>query len=313
MSDFVSEIEKYSKPKSIGRFILQDNYAVTYRGDSNKKVSDDQLAALQKNWGKVKYKGNLSKETQKKIRTFATIWSRSIETYNRLMSLSNPKDCRRIVFITLTLSSKQNHDDNWIKRNMLATFLQELKRKYNIVNYFWRAESQKNGNIHFHILTDSYIPKSACNYIWDRVQFNNNYIIVEPVYSSNYQSPSTRIESPKSDSSIAIYCVKYCLKEEGYRIIEGRIWGCSERLKTIEPFELNMNEELLQVLLILTKNNHITNQADQFFDLYFGNVYQWLCKYSPTVAYCCDDHHYNVYLVLYHEYSSGEEIDINNF
>ena len=53
-------------------------------------------------------------------------------------------------FITLTLSDVQAHTDDSIKEHMLQPFLYWLQRYYNC-SYVWKAETQINGNIHFHI------------------------------------------------------------------------------------------------------------------------------------------------------------------
>lgn len=66
------------------------------------------------------------------------------------------RDCF-LTFVTLTLPSKQMHDDNFIKRHLLDKFITILRKKYNVKLYLWVAEPQVNGNIHFHILIDKFI------------------------------------------------------------------------------------------------------------------------------------------------------------
>src|SRR5690606_39568338 len=61
----------------------------------------------------------------------------------------------RLSFITLTLPSPQGSiSDKEIKRGPLRMFIQKMGRRYGMYNYVWKAEKQKNGNIHFHITTD---------------------------------------------------------------------------------------------------------------------------------------------------------------
>ena len=61
------------------------------------------------------------------------------------------------VFVTLTLPSVQRHEDNVIKQQILKPFIEELKERYGVKYYFWKAEIQENGNIHFHLIIDHYI------------------------------------------------------------------------------------------------------------------------------------------------------------
>ena len=79
-------------------------------------------------------------------------------------------------FITLTLSSEQIHDDKFIKRHMLNRFIQTCKRKYNVIFYYFYAEKQKNGNLHFHLIFDRYIDWQMLRNDWNDVQSDNGYI-----------------------------------------------------------------------------------------------------------------------------------------
>lgn len=301
------------KTSVIGRFIVQDNYAVTFRGTNSGKCSEAQTDALKKNWGKIEYTGKLSTDAKKQIRTFMCVWSRAIEGYNRIQQINKQKEKRKLVFITLTLSSVQVTSDNHVKRSMLSAFIQELRRKWNVCHYFWRAESQKNGNIHFHILVDSYIPKNEVAFIWDSIQFNHKYIKIKPLSSENYKSASTRIEAPKENGSIAIYCVKYCLKEDGYRIIKGRLWGCSDSLRELEAFECELDNDMLKSLEKLEKSKKLTVCPSMFYDLFIGDVYSYLRKENEAFAYVTDLYNYEIYHCLYSDASSIKNIIPEDF
>ena len=63
----------------------------------------------------------------------------------------------KLALITLTLPSAQRHPDEEIKSKLLNQFLIELKNKFQVRDYIWKAEKQENGNIHFHILINKYI------------------------------------------------------------------------------------------------------------------------------------------------------------
>lgn len=39
-------------------------------------------------------------------------------------------------------------------------------------HYFWRAELQANGQIHFHLIVDHYIPKHAVQHDWNKLIFS---------------------------------------------------------------------------------------------------------------------------------------------
>jgi hypothetical protein len=90
--------------------------------------------------------------------------------------LTGRKFTFRICFITLTLPSAQVHADNEIKAKCLNQFIIELVKYYHVRNYLWRAEKQKNGSIHFHIITDKFIPWSEIRDRWNRIVNKLGYV-----------------------------------------------------------------------------------------------------------------------------------------
>lgn len=79
-------------------------------------------------------------------------------------------------FITLTLPSLQQHTTAEITAICLNQFLTECKAKFDLKNYVWRLEFQKNGNVHYHLATDSYIDYVSCKLIWNRCLQKLGYI-----------------------------------------------------------------------------------------------------------------------------------------
>ena len=82
----------------------------------------------------------------------------------------------KIAFITLTLPSSQKHTDKEIKNTCLNQFIIEIKKYYYVKNYLWRAEKQKNGNIHFHIIVDKFIPYQELRDRWNRIINKLGYV-----------------------------------------------------------------------------------------------------------------------------------------
>lgn len=82
----------------------------------------------------------------------------------------------RVCFATFTLSAPQRHSDNDIKRLLLYQLLDELRKRYNVTHYVWRAEKQSNGNIHFHLLINKFIPHTSLRIMWNRIQNKLGYV-----------------------------------------------------------------------------------------------------------------------------------------
>jgi hypothetical protein len=187
----------------------------------------------------------------------------------------------KIAFITLTLPSKQIHNDKVIKETCLNQFLIEITKKYNVTNYIWRAERQQNKNIHFHILIDKFIPWSELRDIWNRIINKLGYVDMYRVnmkeyfktgfkvrkeyikswkeenqlkaYNANlktdYNNPnSTDIHSIKKVKNIYHYITKYVTKDDNNILINGRLWSCNKELSNIKGARTiigsNLNSEI---------------------------------------------------------------------
>jgi hypothetical protein len=173
----------------------------------------------------------------------------------------------KIAFITLTLPSKQIHSDKVIKDYCLNQFIIELKTRYHVNNYIWRAEKQINGNVHFHILVNAFIPWSELRDRWNRIinklgyvdryrnemrKFHSNGFKVREellkqwdykkqvkAYRSgkinDWNSPnSTDIHSLYKVHKIKEYVTKYCTKDEAFHEVSGRLWSCNYELTSVK-------------------------------------------------------------------------------
>lgn len=97
--------------------------------------------------------------------------SKQIKTYNG-KDIFNFK----IGFITLTLPSKQRTCTKDVTRSLLNPFLTEIRQRTGMENYVWRLEFQKNGNVHYHIVTDTYLDYHLVKKIWNRLLNSKGYI-----------------------------------------------------------------------------------------------------------------------------------------
>lgn len=170
----------------------------------------------------------------------------------------------KVNFITLTLPALQSHLDTTIKRECLNLFLANLRKTCKVNNYIWRNEAQENGNIHFHILTDTYINHYLIRTFWNRAigklgylkkyqqkfkgkSFDDYCKIVDPKNnmdkdillrrwkfgnSSNWLSPNTTdIHSLQNVKNVPAYLVKYLTKEENEKGKDNRYTLKSRKIK----------------------------------------------------------------------------------
>lgn len=215
-------------------------------------------------------------------------------------SKSNGAMQRRLNFLTLTLPSKQVHGDNKIKRECLNRTLIDLQRNCDIVMWIWVAELQKNGNIHFHLIIDNFIPfvvisrngdkiefagtmnkckiycKNKLNfgkkiinyaeYIWNNSLDKLGYIDSFAKKFGNRYPPTTQIEAIKCHEAAGKYITKYITKNDSKntknnRKIEGRLWGCCDKLKEFENIDVT-NEITEDIIITVQREGKLVVEED---------------------------------------------------
>ena len=183
----------------------------------------------------------------------------------------------KLNFITLTLPSKQKHNDNEIKATLLNQFLTELRHKYKVINYLWRAESQANGNIHFHIVCDTFVPWRQLRTDWNRITEKLGYVSGFTANTGKSDPNSTDIHSINAIKNLSGYLAKYCSKNSKgytvlatkaqtqpfrpasfltykhpvleknakfYRQIHGKLWGLSQNLSKYKAGQTEVSSQI---------------------------------------------------------------------
>lgn len=222
-----SKISMYSRPDK------------PYSGKSDAQIQNEQ------NLSDNSQNGEISNKARNKIE-HGLNWLLFLTKSKKAFSKKSGKYFNfKIMFTTLTLSSTQQHSDNFIKKNMLNQFLTEARQKWKADKYLWRAESQKNGRIHFHIVFDKFIPWEWIKATWNRIQEKYYYVSKysrsqhnkykngfffdpndkygtsyakqkkryhEGVANGWFKPNSTDVHSIKKIRNIAAYLSKYCTK-----------------------------------------------------------------------------------------------------
>ena len=309
-TDFNSMIHSYTEIQS-NRVMQITRYMGPKKYNSNSKLNllqnktPSTLKSLKGN-----YNGVLSSLTKKRISKFLDTWINSMIYHNKHNNSKLEK--YNLVFFTLTLSSKQTHSDNEIKRKVFNPFIDYCKRNKTFSNYFWRAEKQKNGNIHFHMIIDKYVDIPKIKVLWNtfqnrlgyvdhfenqqRLKFKKGYFLDENMKyfdkktkskktvsheiqlkrytkakKENFRCPnSIDVRKLNYKLNIVSYLMKYLVKEtkkgnkENEKEFEqrkekehvcGRIWGCSDKIRSITPFIINSGNDNVHSLLDYCKTS----------------------------------------------------------
>lgn len=154
INNTIKSIHEFKKPKIEKTHGINDDNIVT-RSCHNFNISDNAYRTLKR---KISWLYYLAK-------------SKSVTTANG-KSIYNFK----IGFLTLTLPTKQKHPTSYISKNLLNQFLVEIREKTKMENYVWRLEFQKNGNVHYHLVTDTFLDYELTKKVWNRILYNHGYI-----------------------------------------------------------------------------------------------------------------------------------------
>lgn len=237
---FTNQIQKQYR-NSLGYWEFKEK-STHVKNDVQKSES-----TLKKKWHNMEISKNSQRNLRQKIEyLFLYAKKRKIRTYNQKV-IPNFK----VVFLTLKLPSEQKHPSSIIITECLQPLFELFRKRLNMVNYVYRVEFQKNGNIHFHICTDTYIDYYFALKHWNRLLEKLGYITAfaekmgklslkdyAEKYGKDYQGKkidfnivkkryengvkkkwknpnSVDVKNAKSGDNIGLYISKYFSKKDG--------------------------------------------------------------------------------------------------
>lgn len=246
---------------------------------------------------KVGSSGHIQAKGKRKIDQYINTWVTAVLHYQRANKIPYWQVKNRLVFITLTLPAKQQHDDKEIKKCLTRWMDRQLLRKKGVKTFLWVAEAQANGNIHFHILADRYIAHQFIRRSWNREIERLGYVTA----STSSDPNSTDIHALSKIKNPSAYVVKYATKDRWpermekskldsgeivskkvvdvhpgrkryilhprkhyllkLRPISGRVWGSSRNLAKIVPytdFAIDHYESLKRMNKLAYRGEHFT-------------------------------------------------------
>lgn len=185
------------------RICLYQQYVGNRTGNKTQKYKGSELKGM-KNGMSFKSQIRLKNAINTLVYTakWKTLWIKKTNSYFRY----------KINFITLTLPSQQIHTDSEITRLCLRPFLEAWQKRRNGLLYIWKAEIQDNGNIHYHITSNSF-------YHYKKLRNDWNYYVQKLGYverSKSRDPNSTDVHSVQKIRNIASYLVSYMNKKDLY-------------------------------------------------------------------------------------------------
>lgn len=223
---------------------ISPSKVVTYEQWQGDRRYSDMPTIRNENLNDNKHKGFMSKAATKRMSN-AIDWLLCYADKKKVYGKKRQSKIDYLIgFVTLTLCAEQMHSDKVIKKTLLHQFLTEARWRWGVIHYVWKAERQKNGNIHFHIVTDKFIPYRELRDCWNRIQGKLGYLARFADKHNHFDPNSTDIHSVAKVSNVAAYIKKYMSKHEDEEKIEGNIWGLSYSLSKSKSLVLEMTPEI---------------------------------------------------------------------
>lgn len=259
-----------------------------------KEVSEYQLKPTN-----MKYTGLMTKSGAKIIEKRLTGWINSIKVHNMVNNIDRRSAKTYPVFITLTLPDQNGLSDKEVKKDLLELLLKRLIYNGMMIEYFWKAEKQKRGTLHFHLITDRYVDMKYLQTIWNDILRKkgilNNYYKIH----KHYNAPSTHIRSINDLKNSVGYVMKYVSKYNDSLKVDGRLYSFSKKLSTLSPCKLfyeGSNIDPLNHYLSVNVSKVIDND---YYSIYYLKDSFQVNQVSDPIKRQFIDYYLNIYDSIY--------------
>ncbi len=297
MAEYIGQII-YIKPTqivSVPEFDTPKNYfsAARLANQSNLKLN--------------KHNSKLSKKAINRIKTainWLIVSAKEKYVYNKA---TNKRFNFKVNLITLTLpDTSVKITEHAFKTKLMHPFLVYMKKYYGLKNYVWKVEFQKNGKLHLHLTTDTFISHHVLRHYWNSLLNKNNYLEDFKKKYKHSNPNSTDVHAVWKVKNLGAYISKYMSKnEESEEIINGRIWGCNYELSDKNKCVVGINrdecsDELRCLMNPAISYKEIVNQdstTGKVFrnaEVFFLNINQWSTLIKGKIAECYDRHRFKI-------------------
>lgn len=178
---------------------------------------------------RLAYSGKVSGAASKRIRSAIDILCQITPTVSTWNPVTKKYFPFKLNFVTLTVSSHSNIDGRFGYENLMKPFLRKMRNLGNF-EYVWKAELQKRGQLHYHLVTNTFLPWSDIRNTWNNLQRKNRLLDDYAIKNKHYDANSTDVHAINGIGNLSAYLAKYLAKENGAKL-NGKVWDCSTRCK----------------------------------------------------------------------------------
>ena len=225
----------------------------------------------------------------------------------------------KIGFLTLTLPTKQKHPTSYITKNLLNQFLTEIRQLTKMENYVWRLEFQKNGNVHYHLVTDTFLDYELTKKTWNRILYNHGYVQdYQKKFSKMSLSEYNKYTNPDNKKEFKKVAISY---------FKGKACNWSQP-PSIDIKSVISNKAIANYISKYfaksSDDNPIKNELDN--DDNSKSIRLWFCSRSlsklKTITNFCEAVDYDIFAIVSHcketkkivgKYATSIYFDVKNF
>lgn len=229
------------------------------------------------------YSGTLTKGALSRLKCALDVMLLVIPERNVFNTVTNREQLFRCSFITLTHSCADLVPYD-VSYNLLSLFLKWLKRSKGCQMYIWKLELQQRGQIHYHVLCDSFVHWTEVREKWNRLQASAGLIL------SGMNPNSTDIHSLYKVGDVGSYISKYISKDAGSEDLLRKLgvkkcYGVSENLKGVKRPTIEIDTRDFDDCAIYQEvQEHFTDS----FEVVDGVFYSKFCResiYHSPISY----------------------------
>jgi hypothetical protein len=183
------------------------------------------------------YSGSMTSHAMKRIKKAVDLLVQFSPPRNIYNSVTMTTEKHTLSFITLTIPGKERHltaKEGYTL--LLSKWIRKMRDAHGLKTYIWKAEFQKNGQLHYHITTNSWIPYTSIRDKWNNIMSSNGMLSVWNEENPTKFPNSTDVHKVYKVKNIQAYLAKYLSKKDKDKSTEGKIWDCSKNLKEAKFF-----------------------------------------------------------------------------
>ena len=228
--------------------IRKKNINSQFAGSSSFKAWNNKVFKKEKNNKKsiIKKLEEEAQQTEIKEKEIKNYKLKKSKIRNKILNFFSLNDSKKFcAFYTITFPI--NIDDNLVYQ-LLNTWLTRCRKSANLKSYLWVAERQKNGTLHFHLITNNYMQiRIVNNFMKESLQTQKNkghlqcsqYIINQYngvdvdnlYYPKNRKDNKKRLSGNAAKEKLSFYLTKYVTKNDTFS--QRLPWHCSRDISAL--------------------------------------------------------------------------------